>query len=98
MEAAAAELGVLVPPPFPSSPSPSSPRTTDQATMTPVAHPDHPAVSDYPTEGPHAALVETAKALFLAELASNEGWEDHGEREGVQLYKKPDPEVRPEFL
>ena len=66
--------------------------------MTPVAHPDHPAVSDYPTEGPHAALVETAKALFLAELASNEGWEDHGEREGVQLYKKPDPEVRPEFL
>lgn len=58
-----------------------------------VAQPDYPAVSDYPTAGPHAALLDAGHALFLAELASNEGWEDAGEREEVQLYRKADPTV-----
>ncbi|KAL8283747.1 hypothetical protein RQP46_005542 [Phenoliferia psychrophenolica] len=56
-----------------------------------IAHPEFPAVADYPTEG-QADVVNKALALFQEELASSEGWEDQGEREGVQLYKKPDAE------
>ena len=57
-----------------------------------IAHPDLPAVAEYPTEGQPETLAK-AHALFVEELASTEGWEDQGEREGVQLYKKPDTEV-----
>jgi hypothetical protein len=60
----------------------------------PIETPTLPAVPDYPTDGPHAAALETAHGIFLDELASVEGWEDEGERDGVQLYKKPDPNVR----
>lgn len=42
----------------------------------------------------HTEAVAKARALFLEELASTEGWEDQGEREGgVHLYNKPDAEV-----
>lgn len=58
---------------------------------SPMQTPEFPAVSAYPTEG-HADEVSAAKALFEAELASDEGWEDMGEREGVQLFRKLDPE------
>ena len=57
-----------------------------------IAHPEYPAVANYPTEGQEDVLAK-ALALFQEELASSEGWEDQGEREGVQLYKKPDAEV-----
>lgn len=57
-----------------------------------VAEPAHPAVADYPTDGPYAQQVEAAFKLFKEELEGHEGWEDQGEREGVQLFRKPDPD------
>ncbi|KAK4702602.1 hypothetical protein P7C70_g3618, partial [Phenoliferia sp. Uapishka_3] len=57
-----------------------------------VAWPEYPAVSNYPTDG-HPEAINKAHALFLEELSTNEGWEDQGERDGVQIYRKPDTEV-----
>ena len=60
-----------------------------------VQRPSRPAVSDYPNTSAHSSELEEAKALFEKELASpDEEWEDQGEREGVKLHKKTDPEVR----
>lgn len=58
-----------------------------------IVEPAQPAVASYPVEGA-AAEIAAARALFDAELASGEGYEDQGEREGVQLYRKNDPLVR----
>ena len=63
--------------------------------MTAVNHPALPAVFDYPTQSSHAGELDAAHKLFLEELASPEAdWEDQGERDGVQLWSKKDPEVR----
>ncbi|KAI5477044.1 Lipid-binding START containing protein [Pseudohyphozyma bogoriensis] len=63
-----------------------------------IPEPEYPAVADYPAEGPYSADADKAYKAFRDELASVEGWEDQGEREGVQLWRKPhDPEVRPWF-
>lgn len=59
-----------------------------------IERPARPAVANYPTEDAHAEELQRAKELFEKELASpQEEWEDQGEREGVQLWKKVDPEV-----
>lgn len=59
-----------------------------------VERPTRPAVSDYPNTFAHSKKLEEAKELFEKELASPESeWEDQGEREGVRLWKKVDPEV-----
>ncbi|GAA5969661.1 hypothetical protein JCM21900_000799 [Sporobolomyces salmonicolor] len=59
-----------------------------------VHHPALPAVPDYPTDAPHAQELEAARQLFERELASpEEEWEDQGEREGVHLWRKADPNV-----
>ncbi|BGP44728.1 hypothetical protein JCM10450v2_000542 [Rhodotorula kratochvilovae] len=61
--------------------------------MTAVNHPALPAVFDYPTQSSHAGELDAAHKLFLEELASPEAdWEDQGERDGVQLWSKKDPE------
>ncbi|GAA6047150.1 hypothetical protein JCM3770_006924 [Rhodotorula araucariae] len=61
--------------------------------MAAVIHPALPAVFDYPTQSSHAGELETAHSLFLKELASPEAdWEDQGERDGVHLWSKKDPE------
>lgn len=65
--------------------------------MSAVVHPDHPAIPNYPHQE-HEEELETALKLIKLELETNEGWEDYGEREGVQLYRKPDPEVSKTFL
>ncbi|GAA5965486.1 hypothetical protein JCM3765_003301 [Sporobolomyces pararoseus] len=58
-----------------------------------IQRPLRPAVSDYPNTSAHAQELETAKQLFEKELGSPESeWEDQGEREGVKLWKKIDPE------
>ncbi|GAA5922688.1 START domain-containing protein [Sporobolomyces koalae] len=58
-----------------------------------IERPARPAVANYPTEDAHAEELQRAKELFEKELASpQEEWEDQGEREGVQLWKKVDPE------
>lgn len=44
-----------------------------------------------PIESPYEAELAVAKALFDAELIAG-GYEDEGEREGVNLSKKPDLE------
>jgi hypothetical protein len=51
------------------------------------------ASTDYPTNagGPFSNEIALAKSLFEAELASEEGWEDQGIREDVQLMYKRDP-------
>ncbi|GAA5995064.1 START domain-containing protein [Rhodotorula paludigena] len=55
--------------------------------------PDLPAVFDYPTQGSHAHELEAARALFDQELASPDAeWDDAGERDGVQLWTKTDPD------
>ncbi|GAA5908739.1 hypothetical protein JCM8208_006774 [Rhodotorula glutinis] len=60
--------------------------------MTTVHHPTLPAVSDYPTKSSHANELDEARRLFLDELAIPEAdWEEQGEREGVQLWSKADP-------
>lgn len=63
--------------------------------MATVHRPELPAVPDYPTESSHVGEVDAARRLFLKELASPDAeWEDQGEREGVQLWSKADPEAR----
>ncbi|GAA5907982.1 START domain-containing protein [Sporobolomyces salmoneus] len=58
-----------------------------------IERPSRPAVSDYPNTNAHATELEEAKALFEKELSSPEDeWEDQGEREGVKLWKKVDPD------
>lgn len=57
-----------------------------------LVHPEHPAVPNYPSQD-HVKELDSALARIELELSTNEGWEDQGEREGVQLYKKPDPSV-----
>ncbi|GAA5870478.1 hypothetical protein JCM16303_002019 [Sporobolomyces ruberrimus] len=58
-----------------------------------VERPTRPAASDYPNTFAHSKKLEEAKELFEKELASPESeWEDQGEREGVRLWKKVDPE------
>lgn len=59
--------------------------------MSTIVEPEFPAVAP-PSEGPHTAALEQAEKLFRAELASNDGYEDQGESDGVQLWRKPDPE------
>jgi hypothetical protein len=60
-----------------------------------IERPSRPAVSDYPNTTAHSQELEEAKELFEKELASPESeWEDQGEREGVKLWKKVDPDVR----
>lgn len=63
-------------------------------TMSTIIEPEFPAGSPprAPSDGPHIAALEKAHELFRAELASNEGYEDQGESDGVQLWRKPDPE------
>ena len=58
-----------------------------------IVEPTQVAVASYPAEGA-AVEIAAARAIFDAELVSEEGWTDQGEREGVQLYRKDDPEVR----
>ena len=59
-----------------------------------VQRPSRPAVSTYPDTSAHSNELEAAKQLFEKELASpDDEWEDQGEREGVKLLKKTDPEV-----
>ena len=58
-----------------------------------IVEPSQPAVASYPAEGAKSEIA-AARTLFDAELVSVEGWEDQGEREGVQLYRKADPLVR----
>ncbi|GAA5821901.1 hypothetical protein JCM10212_002452 [Sporobolomyces blumeae] len=58
-----------------------------------IERPALPAVPSYPDDSAHAAELEAARELMERELASpNDEWEDQGEREGVQLWKKVDPE------
>lgn len=61
--------------------------------MSAIVEPEFPAGSPpkAPSEGPHVAALEKAHEEFRAELASNEGYEDQGESDGVQLWRKPDP-------
>lgn len=64
--------------------------------MATVHHPALPAVPDYPTKSSHANELDEARRLFVEELASPDAdWEEQGEREGVQLWSKADPNVRP---
>lgn len=83
------------PPPLVFLHSPSShapPLATHQQKMT-VDRPTLPAVPEYPTTEPHKQELDAAQALFEKELSSLEGWDDQGERDGVQLHTKPDPDV-----
>ncbi|GAA5855377.1 hypothetical protein JCM5353_001746, partial [Sporobolomyces roseus] len=58
-----------------------------------VQRPSRPAVPTYPDTSAHSNELEAAKQLFEKELASpDDDWEDQGEREGVKLLKKTDPE------
>lgn len=57
----------------------------------PIEEPPLPAIIP-PGEG-HVEELEAARALLEKELATNEGWDDQGEVNGVQLYSKADPEV-----
>ncbi|GAA5838101.1 hypothetical protein JCM3766R1_004200 [Sporobolomyces carnicolor] len=58
-----------------------------------IERPSRPAVAAYPDTAAHADELVEAKALFEQEIASPESeWEDQGEREGVKLWKKVDPD------
>ncbi|KAI5476360.1 nonselective cation channel [Pseudohyphozyma bogoriensis] len=60
--------------------------------MPSITQPEYPCHAEYPTEGgPHAVAIETAYTLFVDNLALTEGWEDQGTKEGVRLFKRPDP-------
>ena len=62
--------------------------------MSSIIEPEFPAGNppNAPSDGPHVSALEKAYELFRTELASNDGYEDQGESDGVQLWRKPDPE------
>lgn len=49
---------------------------------------EKPSVADYPTSSPYASQIAGAKEKFLALLASDDGWQELGEKQGVVLTKK----------
>ncbi|POY71371.1 hypothetical protein BMF94_5683 [Rhodotorula taiwanensis] len=49
---------------------------------------EKPSVADYPTSSPYASQIAGAKERFLALLASDDGWQELGEKQGVVLTKK----------
>lgn len=65
--------------------------------MAPITYPDQPAAPTYPEStpydigGPHAETLNKARARWLEELYKD-NWEVVGNKEGVQLFKKPNPD------
>lgn len=53
-----------------------------------ISEVDWPAVPGYPTISPYAAELDKAQAEFQRELATDQGWIDQGDKDGVKLSKK----------
>ncbi|POY71368.1 hypothetical protein BMF94_5680 [Rhodotorula taiwanensis] len=74
-------------------------------TRTAIHEPELPAVEGYPRNSPWSAEIDRVREHILAELATQDGWTDLGEKQGVKLAKKyrehdsnPVPIVRGETL
>ncbi|GAA6011299.1 hypothetical protein JCM8202_003971 [Rhodotorula sphaerocarpa] len=68
-----------------------------------LVQPELPSVAEYPTSSPYSDQIAAAKQRFLAEIATDDGWTELGEKQGVTLSKKnldgnPVPIVRGEAV
>lgn len=57
-------------------------------TRTAIHEPELPAVEGYPRNSPWSAEIDRVREHILAELATQDGWTDLGEKQGVKLAKK----------
>lgn len=70
----------------------SAPRPREMAVT--IQAPALPAVPDYPVASPWSDRVDRTRQQFLDELATQDGWIDLGEKNGVRLSKRYRENVR----